>query len=159
MKHLIGLLITVLVAGCVALPPNGGPSSSTILIEFIVANSNETYNGEPLPKIVYDTELTYKHGQGRNIVGTYYAPNNTIYMIPDADSGVLLHELVHYLQALSGEWVHGETCPGLVEPEAYRIEGLWLDAIKSDAPRPDPLHIIMMRSACMMRGIHGGMGH
>lgn len=152
MKRLLAaIVILASLTACMALPPDGGPSRSLYIIDFIVANSDYEYNGEPLPDVVRDNELTYLYGGSDIILGTYYTPNNTVYLIDSADFGVEIHEYVHYLQMLSGEWVHGVTCPGLVEPAAHKVEDTWLDLIDSDAPRSDPLWLAVMYSGCFGR--------
>ncbi len=156
--YIAGAVFAVLLSGCVALPPDGGPSRAHYIFDFIADNSDYVYNGEPLPTVVRDTELTYQYGRSRVIAGTYWGPNNTIYLIDSADFGVEIHEYVHYLQTMSGELVEGETCTGLIEPAAYQIEDKWLDLIDSDAPRSDLLWLIMMESACWS-GFGGRNGH
>ena len=46
-----------------------------------------------------------------------WAPRNPF------DVGVLLHELVHHRQAVSGHWY----CPGAQELPAYRLQQAWLN--------------------------------
>lgn len=163
MKRLLaGLILAWGLVACVAMPPDGGlhpHSRSLFLINWITANSDYVYNGEPLPDTIRNDKLTWKVSGRINVLGTYWGPTNTVYLVQSADAGVELHELVHYLQTLSGEYVEGETCPGMVETAAYHIEDAWLDHIGSDVPRSDPMRLMMMEAACMQGGNFTANGH
>lgn len=64
------------------------------------------------------------------------------------DVSVLLHELVHHRQALSGHWY----CPGAQELPAYRLQRDWLGGMGLE---PDVNWIaVVMEASCAPTDIH-----
>lgn len=64
------------------------------------------------------------------------------------DVSVLLHELVHHRQAVSGHWY----CPGAQELPAYRLQRDWLGGMEM---KPDVNWIaVVMEASCAPTDIH-----
>lgn len=65
----------------------------------------------------------------------YHLESRTILLRPDwraedlRDRSILLHELVHHMQAESGQ---AYPCPGAREREAYELQARWLDERGAD---------------------------
>lgn len=138
------------------------------LINWIVANSEFKYNGEALPNIkrvsaeemqilFYGAETYAEYAELKNttllvVEATYIHDSNTIYFYEEADitdmndsMHVLLHELVHYLQDLDGQF-EGIECFGNLEGIAYRLQKEWILETGSISPIPDGFTVLMAQT-------------
>jgi hypothetical protein len=90
-----------------------------------------------------DTEAGYS-GETRSIEGVYAS---SIVFLSDGfqigrDDDVLLHELVHHFQEMSGSPLE---CVGAREPEAYRLQGEFVNET-GIGTAPDPAFILFVSS-------------
>ena len=130
-------------------------------IDWITANSDFEYNGEPLPELrevqqeylqimMYGEIDFIRLSQTENVnmmtfAALYEEEKNIIYLSEDIDlsesSYVLVHEAVHFLQSING---HYETAPcvGALEHDAYDLQGRWQEATNDPNPKPDPFAVI-----------------
>lgn len=136
-------------------------------IDWIVANSDYQYNGEPLPEVQYHSpamllvlgygEETVAQAEYRNsylppILGLYNHDDNVM-MLPKGNevgdfeiAHIVVHELVHYLQDIND--FDDKGCIQNREPEAYRLHEQWMDEHDHPADRPDGLFVLMLAMAC-----------
>lgn len=119
------------------------PTEAVMLkyLDWITANSAFEYNGESLPRLVETSTETLVNLTGGVLpVAAYTARPPTIYLaenLPAAERApTLIHELVHYLQDLRGDFA-AEPCVWALEPAAYEIEEAWMVAHEHPGPRPD----------------------
>ena len=118
-----------------------------VYINFITTWTSHEYHGEPLPEIVvikqsqvqiysYGPEVVamseYKGTPLPTIYAAYDRHDKTIYLsdqIPSDIEGLqelaILHELVHYLQDISGFTASVEGHLACTESEAYDVQYLW----------------------------------
>ena len=86
--------------------------------------------------------------------GLYDSGSETIYLVrpwngrDPHDVSVLLHELVHHRQAMSGHWY----CPGAQELPAYRIQDRWLNALGLESNVN--WIAVVLEAGCTPRDIH-----
>jgi hypothetical protein len=75
---------------------------------------------------------------------------------PGRDDAILAHELVHFMQYSNGsyrDWsraerkIDADTCPGLLEPEAYRAQGAYVLAVGRGVV-PDEFTVLTLSLAC-----------
>jgi hypothetical protein len=99
-------------------------------IAFIEAHTTLRYNGEPLPIIEVWPPWMILVAAGKDALGMY--EDNTI-VLPagfthhhDQTAGVLLHEMVHYLQDVNN--VMHIPCRRRAEVLAYQMSNLWVKA-------------------------------
>ena len=112
------------------------------LLVWITSNSDLEYKGQPLPTIYQEAEprelylIVYgelhEGWENTEIVAAYNHGNNTIYfrrggvdLTTFQGKGDLVHELVHYLQYLSGSYSR-VGCIRQLEPRAYHIQARYL---------------------------------
>lgn len=127
------------------------------------ATGYSTYRVE-LPLIVYLTDeqlqINY-HGDAyfrwkdnptvrlMEVMGTYDTQTQIMYLSSEVDytdphnEVIVLHELVHHLQAINGE---DPPCIASLEPPAYKAQSLWAKATGYGIV-PDPF-MVMMLSEC-----------
>ena len=126
------------------------------LLAWLGANTNYAIpqSERELPRIEYRTlaELQTIHGfAGRDVWATYNHRKNTVYLRTPfhADDpvyrSVLLHELVHFLQATNGKL---SVCRGYREAEAYALEFRWLQERGFTQPLHDPFMVKMLEANC-----------
>lgn len=150
-------------------------------VTFIEENSNYVYNDEPLPELILDTNqsflqvLTYGPeavaqaemegvdllGLGE-IVGVFDHEYNRIYIWDDIElskfslNSVLVHEMVHYMQWINGEYdEHGE-CLYALEPDAYKLQNLWIEETNDESRKPDLFTAVVMAASCQERNPYDG---
>lgn len=131
-------------------------TSTTVLagvkesVEWIVSNSTYKYDGQPLPAVVRLSERQWRKIIANNtMVATFMPSPPTILLRGDQPENVLIHEAVHYLQFIRGDFDNPYFCVGELEPDAYLIESKWLK--EHGLPMtgmPDPLWIMVMASRC-----------
>lgn len=136
------------------------------LIDWLTANSEFEYNGEPLPTIKYlpyaylevevygaETVARAEH-QGMQlspIKGAYLHLTNTMLFPDDFDwetgTDVVVHELVHFLQNVAGE---DPDCIQTLERPAYTLHWEWVKAHGLEAMYQEPnwLFVFMLEMAC-----------
>lgn len=118
-------------------------------VEWITNHSHYNYNGQPLPDVRVLTEKEWRQRIGIDTIVATFMPNPpTIVLRGEQGPSVQVHELVHYLQYLRGDFDNPYFCAGELEPDAYLIEAQWLKAHNLVAPMPDPLWIMVMASRC-----------
>ena len=136
-------------------------------IEWLVANSDFEYNGEPLPSVeyisfelmqvaVYGPETVAQaeyNGSTLPTAHAYYDDERDTIVLQtgfDWDSmdtmHIMVHELVHYLQDINGIT---DPCLGNLEPEAYQLHDQWMVEHNSPAERPNMLFVYMLRMSCL----------
>lgn len=162
MKKLFGYISALLLAANTA-------SANPIFeeyIDWIVANSEFEYNGEPLPTIERTNKamlLIMLYGEQRVAQAEYnntYLPEveaiyddetNTIFLPHEteledfANHHIIVHELVHYLQDINGIT---DECVGRLEAPAYKLHTQWQDEVDHPAERPNGLFVMMLELAC-----------
>ena len=99
----------------------------------------------PVVELVAHVELQEMACEGPCEVRGWYAGGSTIYLDDRLDSennmwdrGILVHELVHYLQEQSGAYGAIPTCRRWLEreEEAYAVQQQWLRANHPKGPPP-----------------------
>lgn len=137
------------------------------MIKFIEQNSKYEYNGEKLPyiqirsstelcKSIYAPEVYEKIKEECSILGYYNHHTNAIF-ISDAPGKymvkekfietVLLHELVHFLQFINGEYDRVK-CQNALEVDAYVIQIKYVEYMNyPEEQKPDPL-FAMIAASC-----------
>lgn len=63
------------------------------------------------------------------------------------DQGFLLHELVHWIQGMSGKNINN-TCRGKLERPAYVLQRQYLQSRGKGELAPEPLWIVMLAQDC-----------
>ncbi len=101
-------------------------------IEWITARSDLVYKGEQLPLLVYfDRDHLSAINMDAMYVGYVYGdrifsqlllPRGTL---SAEDNSKIVHEMVHYLQAMNGRFVT-DSCLQ-IETEAYRLQQEWIN--------------------------------
>lgn len=133
-------------------------------IEWIAANSSLEYNGEPLPTVKtvdYRVLEIYAFGaefvaqaerEGRELFevhGLYHKDTKEIWfpdgVDPYEDKPTLVHELVHWMQDISGTL---KDCAGANEREAYELHWQWVQETGYDAEEPNWLYVFMLAMSC-----------
>lgn len=122
-----------------------------ILIEWLALNANINIKSAPDVTVATSVELTKKYGSP---VHALYAHNESkIYLSEHVDlttiqgASVLLHELVHHYQNVSGA-MSGYNCTQESERLAYETQRQYLEANKvALMPELDRFNIVM-RSVC-----------
>lgn len=137
------------------------------MIEFIEQNSKYEYNGEKLPYIqirtndelcrsIFEPEVYERVKEDCTVAG-YYDHNTNAIFIADAPAKymveegfieiVLLHELVHFLQLMNGEY-DKVACKNELEADAYILQRKYVDHMGyPEEQKPDPL-FAMITSSC-----------
>lgn len=136
MRRVILTLTALLLAGCVAAPREPYALSEAQIRPYIAFVEAETgYKITRPPRVLVDRDAMIARGRQERKgfyegAWGYYAPSiETIYLDhtryifgnAGADS-VLIHELTHHAQLVSGRW----TTECELEREAYRMQNLWL---------------------------------
>lgn len=135
-------------------------------IEWIVANTEYEYNGEPLPTIVQmpyawlevevfgPENVAQAEADGRKLpeINGAYNPETNEMLFPDTVNpwswdvaDTLLHETVHFLQEVNGQTAE---CPGLNEREAYELHWQWAQEVGHPTDEPNWLFVYMLEMAC-----------
>lgn len=164
------------VAAAVALVAGGqafadGPETRKMLamiagIEFITRNSSLVYVGEALPVVTvvgeHDLQLRFRASQmpapastssrsGGRVAAFFDRHANQIFL-SDASAVTgpgLLHELVHFLQAINGKDDMFASHPVCLEAEAYDLQAIWQTEHAIDlASKPDYGFIMTLYGAC-----------
>lgn len=139
-------------------------------IDWLTANSDFTYNGEPLPDVEYVSknmlltivygpeqvaEAEYKGKTMPEVLGAYDDKKNVMYLPEGADVGswenapTVVHELVHFLQMVNKVDDYG--CLQNLEQPAYELQTDWMDAHNHPEERPNLFFIFMLTQSCQMR--------
>lgn len=132
-------------------------------IEWIVANSDLEYNGEPLPTIevmpypwlevtVYGPEnvaMAERNNATLPEVRGAYDHERNVLMFPDHTDpwdveDVMVHELVHYLQYLDDV----PECTRKLERPAYELHWQWVEEHGYDAIEPNWLFVYLIEQSC-----------
>lgn len=162
------IIALAVVVALFVIPAKAETLEQTMLrhIDWIVANSDFEYNGEPLPAVRAVAQETLDNlaggGSGGDIVAVYDHHVNTIYFPEGVDplswgsAPVLVHELAHYLQWVRGT-LRGDVCVGEFEQAAYWVEDEWMDAHGHPGERSDPFFVIVLAASC--RDPHSQNGH
>jgi hypothetical protein len=132
-------------------------------IEWLVENSDLTYDGQPLPSVTYmsypvlevtvygpetvakaehnGTELPKLRGSYDHIENRMLLPEGFDW---EANQEVIVHELVHFLQYL------GDTpdCVQELERPAYELHWQWVEEHDYPAEEPNWLFVYMLETAC-----------
>lgn len=97
-----------------------------------------------------------EEAQGRtvsDIVAIYDPEKNTVVLpvgydyLDLATASHLVHELVHYMQDVRGDFETTKCTAGL-EPLAYKLHNKWIDDFHSPEPHTDPLFLLFLETAC-----------
>ena len=122
-----------------------------ILIQWLSLNSEVDIKSPPEVMVMSSQELAEKYGGP--VHGLYSHPEATIYLADHVDlstiqgASVLLHELVHHYQNVSGA-MDGYNCVQESEKLAYDLQVVYLEQNNAKLmPELDPFNIIM-RSIC-----------
>lgn len=156
------LLLTTLIA-----TPSFAQTSSKDLkryIDFATEWTSHHYNGEPLPKIqierhsivqIYangeiETAKAEQEGAELLVVNAVYVPEDKTIYVSDQISptdpkleATLVHEIVHYLQDISGYTHSLEGHLSCTESEAYDVQMLWQ---KINDIAPDEIPFVYQQS-------------
>lgn len=137
------------------------------MIKFIEQNSKYEYNDEKLPFIeirssdelcrsIFEPDVYEKIKENCNVVGYYNHHTNAIfisnspgkYMVEEGFiETILLHELVHFMQLVNGEY-DKVACKNELEVDAYILQMKYVDHVGyPEEQKPDPL-FAMMTSVC-----------
>ncbi len=99
----------------------------------------------PLVEFLPQVELRAMACDGTCDIRGWYAGGSTIYLDDRLDPagnlwdrGILVHEIVHYVQELAGAFGASPTCQRWLEREheAYALQRRWLRANRPTAPPP-----------------------
>ena len=141
-------------------------------VQWIVDNSDFEYNGEELPtvkRIPEDWLEIYAYGDQAvadaerkgnvlpNVLALYDNKSNQIILPEGFDLNdfskhhIIVHELVHYLQNINGEYdtEQAKRCIQSLEPEAYRLHTKWMDEVDHPAERPNELFVALLTMSCI----------
>ena len=147
-------------------------------INWLVTNSDFEYNGEELPtikRIPREWMQVYAYGPETvaeseksgttlpEILALYDDINNQFILPEDLDINdyknhhIIVHELVHYLQKINGDYntPEAEECTTSLEPIAYELQLKWMDDVDHPGQRPNELFLFMLSLACKEH-FHGG---
>jgi len=123
----------------------------SILIEWLSLNANMTIKEQPTIVIMTSQELDNRYG--KPVHALYEQGKETIYLSDNIDlntfqgASVLLHELVHHYQNLSGA-MEEYSCIGELEVLAYATQKQYLLANGAKVMAElDPFNVFM-RSFC-----------
>lgn len=135
-------------------------------LDWIGANTDYDVEGVALPAVEYlgrDAMQIAYYGPEKVAkaefegyllpeVMAFYDPERRTMVLRDdfdaaRDGHILVHELVHHLQYLQGG-IGDDHCAASLEPEAYRIQEQWQDAMDHPGPRPDKLMVLMLTMSC-----------
>lgn len=164
----------ILLAATVLLFASTVANANTVFetyIQWIVNNSELTYNGEPLPtvtvvsndyiKILAYGDAAVAEAEHNNvtlpeILALYKHDDNTM-VVPDTldlddwnNHYIIVHELVHYLQNVNGYYELPEyaECRMKLENLAYELHVAWMDEVDHPGERPNPLFLFMLLNGC-----------
>lgn len=163
MRHVLAFL-------CLVAFPASSMADQRFLpyIEWLVANSDYEYNGEPLPTIEFMSaplmaitvygEATVAQSEMNgtelpNIQGIYLHDRNAIVFPegtdPWAQEDTIVHELYHFLQYVNHDGVQPD-CLASWERPAYEIHWEWVEAHgKTDLyTEPNWLFVLMIELSC-----------
>lgn len=149
-------------------------SDSARIITWLTDNSDYEWNGEPLPKVKFETIenmciTLFPEGvpDPCNIGGYYNDETNEIFiattptehMVEERyEESVLVHELVHFLQKINGTYETIECRRGL-EKDAFHLQDKYIDEFGlPEELHNDPLWALVMSSCPQMRGFLGEGG-
>jgi len=147
-------------------------------INWLVTNSDFEYNGEELPtvkRIPREQMQVYAYGSETvaeseksgttlpGILALYDDINNQFILPEDLDINdyknhhIIVHELVHYLQKINGDYntPEAEECITSLEPIAYELQLKWMDDVDHPGQQPNKLFLFMLSRACKEH-FHGG---
>lgn len=129
-------------------------------IDWLTANSDFEYNGEPLPTVEYrsqamlqlmaygDQRVAQAEYEGRelNIIEGVY-DDYVMYLPDDVETPeyVIVHELVHYLQDINDVT---DDCIPANEPIAYLLHHKWAEENGYVLPQGNLLFGMMLGMAC-----------
>lgn len=133
-------------------------------IDWITANSDLEYNGEPLPDVVtvdyalleimtygdqQVAQAEYENQELPEVQGIYNHLAHEI-IFPDTvnpweQEDVLVHELVHVLQYMNRE---PPDCIRSWERQAYDLHWQWVEETGFDAEEPNWLFVYMLEMSC-----------
>lgn len=127
---------------CPSAVPLALPADTTAkLVRWIEAHSSYSADDLGPPKILICHTGEVIAYEGRNVIvsrklrAAYDIANDRIFLVAPwsvddpRNVSALLHELVHRLQFHARKW----PCPQATEPEAYRLQKLWLTTHGVDA--------------------------
>lgn len=140
-------------------------------INWLVTNSDFEYNGEELPtlkKIPKDWMEVYAYGSDAvaesdqngtslpSVIAVYNHKTNEIvvdkkFQIEDfTKHHIIVHELVHYLQWINGNYdtEEAQDCATSLEPIAYELHVKWMDEVDHPAEKPNELFLFFLEGAC-----------
>jgi hypothetical protein len=162
MKWLLAFIFTLLMTGASMSDERFMP-----YIEWLTANSDLKYNGEPLPDVEYVSqnilqtivygpekvaEAEYKGQSLLEILGAYDDKKNIMYLPEGADIGAwenaptVVHELFHFLQMVNKVDDYG--CIANLEQPAYEAQAAWMDAHNHPEERPNLFFVFMLTQSC-----------
>lgn len=124
-----------------------------ILIEWLSLNANIEIKEPPVIVIVKSSELHKKYKAP--VYAFYSQPDATIFVSSEIDlstfqgASVLLHELVHHYQNISGA-MNGYNCRQESERLAYKIQRRFLESNKAQLMPELGEFNINARSACSL---------
>jgi hypothetical protein len=133
--------------------------------QMVLELTTYEYSGEPLPTVkvvtpaemillAYDTETLIEYeqkGEEPPVPNAFYTrDDNTITSItPEPAMHTLVHEMVHYFQALSGKTDEFAQWPHCLEAEAYDVQATWHDIMQLDMEdRPDSGFVMTLYAVC-----------
>jgi hypothetical protein len=135
-------------------------------IDWLVANSEYEYNGEPLPEVVtmpmawlqvevYGPEQVAQsemNGTELPTINGAYNPLTNQIIFPDTvdpwaweHADTMVHETLHYLQKING--VTAE-CVNALEREAYELHWQWAQEHNHPSEEPNWLFVFMLEMSC-----------
>lgn len=136
-------------------------------IDWLSANSDLQYHGEPLPRLRYVSqnmlqtivfgpdavaEAEAKNLRLQEVIAAYDEVANIIYVktgtdVSSFDYGpTMVHELYHFLQMVNKVDDYG--CLQNLEQAAYEIQTDWMDAHNHPEERPNMFFIYMLVQSC-----------
>ena len=161
----------ILLALSLALLPSGALANDTWLeyIDWIVANTDYEYNGEPLPTVeersqaelkimAYGAEVVARaEFDGQELPDVLAAYDDFVMYVPvdtEVQPWVIVHELVHYLQEVNGAL---DECVGANEPEAYLLHDQWQEEHGYDEFRNSGniMYGMMLGMTCIEQDMYG----
>lgn len=135
-------------------------ADSIKIIDWLTENSKYEYNGEELPDVVFETipdmcKVLYPNGvpDPCEIAGYYNNDTNTIYIADTPTThmveegykeAVLVHELVHFLQWINGEY-DKVACRQELEKDAFKLQDQYIDEYGlPEENQNDPLFALLV---------------
>lgn len=163
MKHLA--IVGAVTVGILLAASARAESNLMEYIDWIVGNSDLTYDGQPLPELVelpyalleievYGPDAVaqceYQGCKLTNVRGAYFHDRNQM-AVPDGfvledNEDVIVHELYHFLQYLGDV----PECHQLLEKPAYKAHWEWVKAhgLEEKYEEPSWLFVYMLEMPC-----------